>query len=296
MPSSSLKSSIAKVKSLKKQLDALRPIAPEIERKIADKLRLDWNFHSNNLEGNQLTFGETKLLLLHGITASGKPLKDHFEITGHNEAIKLLEEIVKSQRSLTENFIREIHCLILKEPYEVDAITPDGKPSKKLIQIGSYKTTPNHVKTKTGEIFRFSEPYEVPAKMAELLEWLTKENEALELEPVSIAAIFHYKFIRIHPFDDGNGRLARILMNFILMKFALPPVVIKTQDKENYFAALQKADGGAIEDFIDYITKNLVSSLQIMISAAKGEEIEEDDDLDKKIALLKAEFKNQKSS
>ena len=75
------------------------------------------------------------------------------------------------------------------------------------------------------------------------------------------------------------------------MKFALPPVVIKTQDKENYFAALQKADGGLIEDFIDYIAKNLVSSLQIMISAAKGEEIEEDDDLDKKIAILKKDLK-----
>lgn len=285
---------LSRVQNLKKQLDELRPIAPEIERKIADKFRLDWNFHSNNLEGNHLTFGETKLLLLHGITASGKPLKDHFEITGHNEAIKLLEEVVKSQRPLTENFIRELHCLILKEPYEVEAISPDGKPAKKLIQIGSYKTSPNHVLTKTGEIFRFSEPFEVSAKMAELLKWLAKESEALELEPVSIAAIFHYKFILIHPFDDGNGRLARILMNFILMKFALPPVIIKTQDKENYLAALQKADGGMIEEFINYIAKNLISSLQIMVKAAKGEEIEEEEDLDKTIALLKSEFKNQK--
>ena len=277
---------ILKALELKKQLDSLRPIDKEQEAKIIQKFRLDWNYHSNNLEGNSLTYGETKALLLFNITAQGKPLKDHFEITGHNEAINWVIEVVNGDRPLTENFMRELHTLLLKESYEVDAITPDGQPTKKRVNVGSYKSTPNHVKTKTGEIFYFATPEETPAEMAALMQWYNEKIEQPEVNPILLAAEFHYKFIRIHPFDDGNGRTARILMNFILMKFGYPPVIIKTEDKANYFATLQLADAGNIEAFVDYIAKNLNRSLEIMIAGARGEDIEEPDDIDKEIALL----------
>lgn len=271
---------------LKKQLDALRPIDKEKEARIMQKFRLDWNYHSNHLEGNSLTYGETKALILFGVTAQGKPLQDHFEITGHNEAINWVIDVVKGDYPLNENFIRELHTLLLKAPYEVEAITPDGQPTKKRINVGSYKTSPNHVKTKTGEIFYFATPEETPSKMTDLMNWYREKSEQKEVNPIFLAAEFHYKFIRIHPFDDGNGRTARILMNFILMKFNFPPVIIKTEDKANYFAALQLADAGNIEAFIDYISQNLIRSLEIMIAGAKGEDIEDEDDLDKEIALL----------
>jgi len=280
---------------LKLELDKLRPISKEREAKIMQKFRLDWNYHSNHLEGNSLTFGETRMLILHGITAQGKPLKDHFEITGHDEAIKWVEEIVKGDFPLTENFIRQLHVLLLKESYEVSAVTPDGKPTRRKIEVGKYKSSPNHVLTKTGETFYFATPEETPAKMNDLLLWYRKELESPDVNPIILAAEFHYKFVRIHPFDDGNGRVARVLMNFILMKFDYPPVIIKTEDKENYFSALRLADGDLIENFFEYIAKNLVRSLEIMIAGAKGEEIEEADDLDKKIALLKSEFKAEKN-
>ncbi|MEQ9374544.1 MAG: Fic family protein [Imperialibacter sp.] len=278
--------SVAKALQLKKELDQLRPIKPEDERRIMDKFRLDWNYHSNNLEGNSLTYGETKALILFGITAQGKPLKDHFEITGHNEAIHLVLEVVKEERPLTENFIRELHKLLLKESYEADAITPDGKPTKKRIEIGAYKTQPNHVKTKTGEIFRFATPEETPGMMHDLMKWLGEKKWKKDINPVLVAAELHYKFIRIHPFDDGNGRVVRILMNFILMQYGFPPVIIKTEDKENYFAVLRLADAGSIAPFIEYIGDNLVRSLEIMIKGANGESIEEPDDLDKELFLL----------
>lgn len=271
---------------LKEALDNLRPIDAVQENRIMQKFRLDWNYHSNHLEGNSLNYGETKALILFGVTAQGKPLKDHFEITGHNEAINWVIDMVKGARPLTENFIRELHKLLLKEPYEVDAVTPDGKPTKRRIAIGQYKTTPNHVKTKTGEIFYFASPEETPSKMYDLLEWFTDKTKEKEVNPIFLAAEFHYRFIRIHPFDDGNGRTARILMNFILMQYGFPPVIIKTEDKANYFAALQLADAGNIEAFITYIAQNLVHSLELMIAGAKGEDIEEPDDLDKEIALL----------
>jgi len=279
--------SIKRTIELKVELDKLRPLSKDDELRIMQKFRLDWNYHSSNIEGNSLTYGETKALILFGTTASGKPLKDHFEMTGHNEAINWIIDIIKEERPLTENFIRQLHEILLKEEYWVDAITSEGEPTKKLIKVGSYKETANHVKTQTGEIFRFATPEETPAKMQELVEWYrTKENEK-DIEPILIAAEFHYKFIRIHPFDDGNGRLARILMNFILLKHAYPPVVVKTNDKENYFSVLRQADVGNIDPFFDYISQNLVHSLEIMISGAKGDSIEEKDDIDKEIALLK---------
>jgi Fic family protein len=259
---------IQKALQLKNELDRLRPIDKEQENRIMQKFRLDWNYHSNHLEGNTLTYGETKALILFGITAQGKPLKDHFEITGHNEAINWVVDVVKGDFPLTEKFIRELHTLLLKESYEVNAITPDGKPSKKRINVGSYKTSANHVLTKTGEIFYFATPEETPAKMHDLLVWYKEKINEVDKNPILIASEFHYKFIRIHPFDDGNGRTARILMNFILMQFNYPPVIIKTEDKTNYFAVLQMADAGNIEAFIEYIAQNLVRSLEIMIADA----------------------------
>ncbi len=103
--------SLDKILELKTQLDQLRPISKENELRITQKFRLDWNYHSNHLEGNSLTYGETKALILFGITAQGKPLKDHFEVAGHDEAVKWILDVVKEQRPLTENFIRELHKL-----------------------------------------------------------------------------------------------------------------------------------------------------------------------------------------
>lgn len=250
------------------------------------KFRLDWNFHSNHLEGNTLTYGETKALLLFGITAQGKPLKDHLEIEGHNEAIEWVIERVTGEYPLTESFIRELHQLLLKESYWVDAITTEGAPTRKKVEIGKYKSQPNHVLTVTGEIFYFATPEETPAKMDDLMQWYREKASSNNLNPIFLAAEFHYRFIRIHPFDDGNGRAARILMNFILMKYGFPPVIIKTQDKSNYLSALRQADSGIIEPFIIYIATNLVQSLELMIRGARGESIEEPNDFDKELTLL----------
>jgi Fic family protein len=275
------------IDELKNEIDALRPIDAVTEQRIMQKFRLDWNYHSNNIEGNSLTFGETKSFLLHGITAEGKPLKDHLDLKGHNEAILLLDDIIKNERPLTETFIRELHKIILNEPYERPAITADGKPTTKKIEVGQYKRTPNHVKTATGEIFYFATPEETPAQMNDLMDWYARSVEERKLHPVVIAAEFHYKFIRIHPFDDGNGRLARILMNLVLMKYQYPPVIIKTQEKVEYYRALQIADGGDINFFDAYIAEQLVHSLNLFLKGARGENIEEEDDVDKRIALLK---------
>ncbi|MBL4649775.1 MAG: Fic family protein, partial [Aureispira sp.] len=227
-----------KIDNLKKEIDALRPISADLEAKIMQKFRLDWNYNPNAIEGNRLTFGETKTFLLHGITADGKPLKDHLDIKGHNNALLLLEDIIHEERPITESFIRALHQLILQEDYYNAAVTPTGEKTKRLIKVGEYKQAPNHVKTTTGEIFRFASPEETPAEMDKHIQWLCSETangEADALHPVALAALFHYKFIRVHPFDDGNGRLARILMNMLLMRAGYPPSIIKAAEKESYY-------------------------------------------------------------
>ncbi len=281
-----LKFLLEQTQLLKAQLDELRPLSADVEAKILQKLRLDWNYHSNHLEGGKLTYGETKALILFGLTAQGKPLQDHLETSGHDEAIKWIEDVIKHEYPLNESFIRQLHQLILKNPSQKQSITPDGKIMMRQINIGVYKTTPNHVITKTGETFRFASPEETPAMMNDLMNWYAEKRANETINPILFAAEFHYKFIRIHPFDDGNGRLARLLMNFILMQFGYPPAIIRTEDKENYYTALEQADAGILEPFVAYIAQSVFLSLEIMLKGARGENIEDPDDLDKQIALL----------
>lgn len=283
---SELKLLLERIDQLKAEVDKFKPLKPEQEQRLMQKVRLDWNYHSSHIEGNTLTYGETKALLLWGITAGGKPIKDHLEMKGHNEVINLLFEIIKEKnRPLTEQFIREMHEIILGEPYYTPAITLDGKQIEKLITPGKYKTQPNHVITPSGDKFFFASPEETPAKMMDLIAWF-KENDARQ-HPLLTAASFHYQFVRIHPFDDGNGRMARILMNFILMMHDYPPAIISTDDREGYLQSLAYADSGDLEKFIEYIGEQENTSLELVMKAAKGETIDEYEDIDKMINLLK---------
>lgn len=281
---------LEKVTQLRAELDALRPLHAEVEAKIWQKFRLDWNYHSNKLEGNTYSFGETKMLLLKGLTAGGKPIRDHEEITGHDSAINFILDSIKNDEPMSEVFIRHLHKLILVRPFHADAKTAEGKATKRLIKVGEYKTEPNHVETQTGEIFYFAEPIETPAKMQELVQWFRDKADSVEKNPILLAAEFHYRFVRIHPFDDGNGRLVCLLMNFVLMKYGYPPVIIKNEDKDNYIAVLEQADFAILEPFVKYIAENLLLSLDLMLKAAQGQEIGDDDDLDKELKMLEVKL------
>ena len=241
-------------------------------RSLLQKIRFDWNFHSNNIEGNTLTYGETKSLLLWGITADGKPLRDHLEIKGHNEAVEYIMEIIKGKDiNITEHFIRALHSIIIPEELEIKSITSEGLPTSRSIIPGRYKTQPNNVVTQTGEMYYFTSPEETPPKMNELVNWYNEEISKNQLHPLVIASIFHYKFVRIHPFDDGNGRMARLLMNIILLKFGYPPLIIESTLRNDYLNSLQYADSGDIEKFIMFISERLTESLELWLKLAKGE-------------------------
>ncbi len=276
----------------KNSIDSHRPFSKELENKIFQKLKLDWNYNSNAIEGNQLSYGETVAFLNFGLTAKGKPFKDHLDIKGHNEAIEFMLQLIKENRPLSESDIKDLHKIILVEPYLSKTISPEGVEFQKEIKIGQYKTSPNHVKTVSGDIHYYTNPEDVAFEMNNLLEWYRNAEEE-NLHPVVMSAIFHHKFTSIHPFDDGNGRLARILSNFILLKHNYPVIVIKNRDKVQYYAALNIADNGIYEDLIKLFAENIGFSFDIIQKAINGESINEVDDLDKEIELFTKQMQVQ---
>lgn len=284
---SQLKELFGRIDALKAKIDALRPLSQEQEGRIMQKFSLDWNYHSNAMEGNSLNYGETIAFIMERLTAKGKPFKDHLDIKGHNEGIDYLLDIIKNRAQLNEKTIRELHKMILVEPYSNPAKTLAGQIVEKRVVLGAYKTMSNNVETPTGQIHFFASPEETPAKMADLLAWLLQHQEKGDLHPLILAASFHHRFVDIHPFDDGNGRMCRLLMNLILMQYGYPPVVIKQQDRQAYYYALRQADTGDIGSFVEYIGENLLHSLEIQYKGAQGLSMEEEDDFDKELALLK---------
>ncbi|RYZ32037.1 MAG: Fic family protein, partial [Sphingobacteriales bacterium] len=269
-------------------LQSLEPLKPEDARRLAKKFRLEFNYNSNHIEGNTLTYGQTQLLLIYGKSSGDVPLSDLQEMKAHDVALAQIQEMAREHdRPLTEQFIKELNKTILVESFWKEAITPDGQTTHRKIEIGVYKAQPNSVRLKNGELHEYTSPGDTPAKMHELMDWYHEQQG--KLHPVQLAAEFHYRFVCIHPFDDGNGRVARLVMNYILYRHNYPPVIIKSNDKEQYLTALQRADTGDVTAIIEYVERQMIWSLDISVKAAQGESIDELEDVDKEIAILKRE-------
>ena len=289
---STLEALLEQIDSLKGEVEAMRPLDREREDRVMQKFRLWWTYHSNAIEGNVLTQGETEMFLMEGLTAKGKPLKDHLDLRGHSNAINYLIGFIKANEELSEAAIRTLHEILLVEPYQTQAVSLDGQPTMKTVALGQYKTQPNHVRTPTGETHFYASPEETPAKMGDLMKWYREEHTRGLMHPVEIAARFHHLFTAIHPFDDGNGRMSRLLMNLLLMQSGYPPAVIRNSERDQYLAALRRADSEEPEDFLVFIAEHVVSSLELYLRAARGEEIHEPTDLEKEIALLRMELRH----
>lgn len=276
-------STYAKADTLLTDLRELLPMKREFLDKYWHKLRIEWNFNSNHIEGNTLTYGETELLLKFGRTSGDHTKREYDEMGAHDTAVSVIRNWAKEDREITESDIRDLNRIILVKPYWKDALTYDGQPTRREVLVGEYKQQPNSVKLANGEMFHYSSPEDVPAQMQELFKWYRESDQ----HPIEQAADFHYQFIRIHPFDDGNGRIARLLVNYTLMKHGYQPLIIKSKEKNQYLAALQKADTGDLNAFRVFIAQHVIQAIDLAIRAAKGEDIEEQDDFKKEIQLLK---------
>ena len=279
-----------RVETLRADLDGMRPLDPDRLGAAMQRLRIEWTYHSNAIEGNSLTYGETRALLMHGVTADGKPLKDHLDIKGHREALDFLEQAVRGDEPLTLAAIRELHTLLLGEPYESWAETPDRQRVRRTITPGAFKAQPNHVLTETGETHYYAPPEDVPARMADLVDLLrTTPN----VHPVVFASDVHHRFAAIHPFDDGNGRMARLLMNLVLMRAGYPPAVLRQQNRPAYYGALAAADGGDLAPLVRFVATELAATLELYLRALRGEP--DPDEFNLRAALLEREITARKT-
>ena len=226
------------VDNLKKELDNKRPIPKDTLRTLQEKINLEWTYNSNGIEGNTLTLRETQVVL-EGITVGGKSIKEHLEAINHEHAILFLNDLVKDDDPITEWNIKNIHTLILKE---IDNENAGRYRSENVTIKGATHIPPDFVK--------------VPELMEKLILNYKTWNK---YHPIIRATLLHGELVKIHPFVDGNGRTSRLIMNLDLMKHGFNPVIIKKENRLQYYEALDKAN--TTRDYTDFI--KLINGLEI---------------------------------
>lgn len=248
-----------KLTEKKKRLDGFPPFLDALAGNLDDWFRVELTYTSNAIEGNTLTRSETALIIEKGITVGGKTLTELLEAINHAQALDWVREQVKRDpASLTEKDIHHIHGLILKGIDDANA--------------GYYRLGPVRI---SGSSVVLPNPLMVPDLMADVVDWLGRQEK---LHPIELAAEAHYRLVSIHPFIDGNGRTARLLMNMILLMQGYPAAIIRKRDRLSYINSLEKAHlGGAKDDYLKIIAQAVDRSLDIYLKATAGVDAEQQD-------------------
>lgn len=236
---------------------------------LRKKLDMLWTYNSLALEGNSLSYEDTIFYLQNGLSVKGKPIKDFLEATGHAEAIKSLHDYVCGSRQLSNFSLCEVNQLLTGHVKFTNAIDSNGAKVSIPFISGKYRTNPTHVLTKEGTIHKYVEAWKVPTEMHDLVEYCNETKDTAH--PVVRAAVAHYNMVRIHPFQDGNGRGARILMNLLLIQGGFPPVVVQVAERAEYLSVLRAADEGNIEPFISFITSTTIKTLDMLLATIEKE-------------------------
>ncbi len=237
----------------KQQLDSFRPLPLALTRNLEDWFKVELTYTSNAIEGNTLTRRETAVVIEKGLTVGGKSLKEHLEATNHAHALDFVHSLIKKNPAqFTAKDVLGIHNIILKGVDDENA--------------GHYRSVPVRI---SGAMVVLPNPRKVLDLMDDFQTWLTAKHD---LHPVAFAGEAHYRLVSIHPFVDGNGRTARLLMNLLLMMAGYPPAIIRKRDRLAYIASLEKAQlGGSKEPYEKIISKAAERSLDIYLKAARGE-------------------------
>ncbi|MCK4520456.1 Fic family protein [Candidatus Parcubacteria bacterium] len=245
---------LREIEKRNKELNSLRPLPAGSLKSLEEKLAIDEIHNSTAIEGNTLTLGETALVIEKGITISGKPLKDHLEVLGYNKALKFIKEIVKEKEKypLNEDLMKEVHKILFKPMENLEKEYEYG--------IGFYRKNQRFIKGSRHVLPR-------PEKVPELMEEFVKIMNDIDIHPIKRAVLFHFCFTHIHPFTDGNGRAARLLMNLMLLRDSYPITIIPLEKRGIYINALEKAsvqhDGS---DFLSFIVECMNDVLNFYFS------------------------------
>ncbi len=230
------------------QLAMIRPVKTSLIKKLREQFALELTYNSNAIEGNSLTLKETFFVINEGLTIKGKPMRDHLEAKDHFEALEYLYKFAEKEgkQNFSEVTLRTLHQLVLRE-------TESG-------EAGKYRTGNVMI---TGSSHTPLDALEIPQKIKELFEWFRKYKNKIHI--VELSAIVHHKITGIHPFADGNGRTARLVMNLLLLQNGYPMTVVLNNDRRKYYDALSKADRGDYSVFVRFIAQAVERSLNIYI-------------------------------
>ena len=270
--------------------NALQPLSDRDREMLSRRFTIDFNYNSNHIEGNTLTYGQTEILLMFGKIVGEADVRDVHEMTASNVGLKMMkEEALLKETPLTQQFIRTLHKTLLREDYTVYRTLPGGVQTSYVIHAGQYKTRSNSVITRYGDQFEYATPEETPALMSDLVDWYNDAERSGKFTPIELAAIFHYRYIRIHPFEDGNGRIARLMVNYILTRHDYPMIVVRSRKKKEYLEALHRTDltvGAApslgahaskrdIQQFLTYFTNLFIDevSYDIQFLTERGDNV-----------------------
>ena len=237
---------LARLEQKKAQLDALRPLPAAAVRRLNEQLTVQWIYNSNAIEGSTLTLKETQLILETGLTIGGKSLREHFEVINHKEAIEYVEALATGEAPITPFHVRQIHKLVLTRIDDEEA--------------GQYRNLPVRI---TGTVHQPPGSWEVPRLMDEWGDWLN--GPALALHSIERAALAHYRLVAIHPFIDGNGRTARLVMNLLLMREGHPPTIIMRVNRRQYYRVLAQADEGNEVPLVNFVGRAVERSLTLYL-------------------------------
>lgn len=233
----------------KKKLDSFRPLPPPLVINLEDWFKVELTYTSNAIEGNTLTRSETALVVEKGITVSGKTLTEHLEAVNHAQALDFIKELAcKKREEIKENDILDIHRLILSRIDDSNA----GRYRNVSVRIaGMPVVLPN--------------PRKVPELMEDFFRWLHLGSKD---HPVEFASEAHLRFVTIHPFIDGNGRTARLLLNLLLLQKGYPPALIRKEERKTYIDSISKAQvEGKNDDYYQVIYRAVRRSFEIYIEA-----------------------------
>ena len=256
------------VDALKNEINNNRPIEINLWKTIQEKLSISWTYNSNAIEGSTLTQGETTFFLKNGLTVEGKPFKDFIDAKNHNEAIEFLYDVVKNSRPISEGLIKEFNALLLSGIKSTPAVDVNGNKIDKPATPGEYKKYPNHVLQEDGTIHKYIDPIQVQPEMENLCNWINKNEN--NIHAIELASIAHYNMVRIHPFDDGNGRGARLLMNLILIRKGFPPTIIKNENRRKYIESLAEGDRGELNKFVEFVVESCINTQEMTLNDLKN--------------------------
>ncbi|WP_051190414.1 Fic family protein [Kaistella palustris] len=239
-----LEKQLERIHEKKRELDKKRPIPSIVLQSIKDSLSIEWTYNSNSIEGNTLTLQETKMVIEDGFTIKGKSLREHFEVVNHQEAIEFVESLASKDYILNTLDVLSVHHLVLQK------IEKDF--------AGRYRTSGVRI---SGANFVPPNALKVDEFMSELIGFANDP----EVDILIRAAIFHHRFVWIHPFFDGNGRTARLLLNLLLMKSGFPPAIILKNDRKKYYDALNQANNEDYSKLLLLILQAVERTLDIYL-------------------------------